>query len=298
VVREQTVSVARLDMLGQPLTAVLTTGMRDGRLQSTVVWFDRDGDDLLINTMREFQKARNLRARPHATVLVVDGAGRWIEVRAAVAADDRNAGEHLDCLSRRFTGVAPYFGGVVPAHLSEVEHPVVFRLIPTVVRTGPILTPGPAPAPAQPARRDPRPCSHEPQIPRSHRDLLRAPVIAALSTRMPDGSAQTQPVWCSVDGNDVLINTTVERRKARNLAADPRATVLAIDPADSGRWIEIRGDVDLVERGALAHLDELTAAYTPHRHFYGGVYPVSQRLHETRVIARIHPRHIVCDAIH
>jgi PPOX class probable F420-dependent enzyme len=269
-----------------------------------VVWFDRDGDDLLINTMREFQKARNLRARPRATMLVVDpDGGRWIELRARVVGDDRDARAHLDELSLRYAGVAPYFGGLVSRRLSDVEHPVVFRLIPTVVRTGPTVTvgvgiPGPGPTPARLGCLEARPCSHEPPIPHTHRDLLRAPVTVALSTRMPDGSAQTQPVWCEVDGNDVLVNTTSERRKARNLAADQRATVLAIDPADDGRWIEIRGDVDLVERGALAHLDKLTAAYTPHRHFYGGVYPRSQRLHETRVIARIHPRHIVCDAIH
>jgi PPOX class probable F420-dependent enzyme len=273
--------------------------MRDGRLQSTVVWFDHDGDDLLINTMREFQKARNLRARPRATMLVVDADGRWIEVRATAVVDRRDAVAHLDDVSRRYTGVAPYFGKVVPAELGEVEHPVVFRLVPTVVHAGPTHLPVQPTARSTPtAWRAAGPCVDEPRIPASHRELLGAPVTAVLSTRMPDGSAQTQPVWCAVDGNDVLVNTTRERRKGRNLAADPRATVLAVDPTDSGRWIELRGDVDLVEQGALAQLDELTAAYTRHRHFYGGVYPAQRRLRETRVIARIHPRHIVCDAVH
>jgi len=273
--------------------------MRDGRLQSTVVWFDHDGDDLLVNTMREFQKARNLRARPRATMLVVDAVGRWIEVRATVVVDRRDPVAHLDDLSQRYTGVAPFFGAVVPAPLHDVEHPVVFRLVPTVMHAGPTRLPTHRYAKSTPVPwRAAGPCRDEPRIPDSHRELLRAPVTAALSTRMPDGSAETQPVWCGVDGNDVLINTTRERRKGRNLAADPRATVLAVDPTDSGRWIEIRGDVDLIERGALAQLDELTAAYTRHRHFYGGIYPAEQRLQETRVIARIHPRHIVCDAVH
>jgi PPOX class probable F420-dependent enzyme len=286
-------------LLDRPLPAVLTTEMRDGRLQSTVVWFDRDGDDLLINTMGEFQKARNLRARPRATMLVADADGRWIEVRADVVTDGQDATAHLDAVSRRYTGLAPYFGRVVPAHLRETEHPVVFRLIPTVVHAGPTGLPVPRPTtPAPWSAGEPRPCADEPRIPASHRDLLGAPVTVALSTRMPDGRAQTQPVWCSVDDNDVLVNTVGERRKARNLRADPRATVLAVDPGDSGRWIEIRGDVDLVERGALAHLDALTAAYTPHPRFYGGVYPEERRHRETRVVARIHPRHIVCDAVH
>ena len=42
----------------------------------------------------------------------------------------------------------------------------------------------------------------------------------------------------------------------------------------------------------------LTAEYTRHRHYYGSIYPVEQRRCENRVIARIHPRRINCDAIH
>src|SRR5512141_1638672 len=91
-----------LDLLDRPLPTVLTTQMPDGRLQSTVVWCDRDGDDVQLNTMREFQKAKNMTARPRATVLVLDpeDTGRWIEIRGAVVLDESGAIEHLDALSR------------------------------------------------------------------------------------------------------------------------------------------------------------------------------------------------------
>ena len=56
------------DLLDRALPAVLTTEMPDGRLQSTVVWYQREDGHLLINTMREFQKARNLSTRPRATL--------------------------------------------------------------------------------------------------------------------------------------------------------------------------------------------------------------------------------------
>jgi hypothetical protein len=59
---------SHVDLLDRPLPAVLTTEMPDGRFQSTVVWFNRDGGHILLNTMREFQKARNLRARPRRRV--------------------------------------------------------------------------------------------------------------------------------------------------------------------------------------------------------------------------------------
>jgi PPOX class probable F420-dependent enzyme len=303
------VPASHSDLLDRQLPAVLTTQMPDGRWQSIVVWFLRDGSDLLVDTMREFRKARNLSARPRATLLVVDPADeRWVEIRARVTPEQRDPLALLDEMGRAYTGVAPYFGRVVPAELAEREHPVAYRLIPVRVNAGPAYfygssghgagegappVPGPVPAPG-----GPRSCADEPTIPETHRDLLRRPLWVALATTLPGGGAQTQPVWCSLDGNDVLVNTTMQRREGRNLVADPRATVLAIDPGDSSRWIEIRGDVELTGEGALEHLDRLTEQYTGRPHYYGAIYPDTQRRYETRVIARIHPRRILCDAIH
>jgi len=133
------------------------------------------------------------------------------------------------------------------------------RLVPTAVATGPKLFPGGRrtvdPVPERWNRI--RPCEGEPQIPDDHRDLLERPITAAFSSRLPSGAAQTQPVWCEPDGNDVLVNTTRERRRGRNLEADPRATLLVVDPESSVRWIEIRADVDLVGDGAEEQNDRL-----------------------------------------
>jgi hypothetical protein len=84
----------------------------------------------------------------------------------------------------------------------------------------------------------------------------------------------------------------------RNLEADPRATLLGVDPESSVRWIEIRADVDLIGEGAEEQNDRLTRRYTRHDRYYGPVYPAAQRACETRVIVRLHPRRITCDAIH
>jgi PPOX class probable F420-dependent enzyme len=221
-------------------------------------------------------------------------------VRGTVALEQDGAAAHLDALSRLYVGASRYFGEVVPAELAAVEHPIKVRLTPDAVRTGPMYTRGGRRVGGRQRAVPPprRACTDEPRLPATHRDLLERPLVAALSTRMPSGAAQTQPVWCELDGNDVLVNTTRERRKGRNLAADPRATVLVVDPDDSTRWIEVRGDVDLGDAGAAAHLDRLTRQYTGEPHYYGTVYPVEQQAHETRVIGRVHPRHIVCDAIH
>ena len=291
-----------LDLVDRPLPAVLTTEMPDGRLQSTVVWCNRDGDDILLNTMREFQKAKNLAARPRATVLVVDPAhaGRWIEVRGSVVLEERGAIEHLDALSRLYAGDAPYFGRVVAAELAEVEHPVRIRLVTATVTTGrPVVRAASKTVAALPPRwNERRACDDDVAIPESHRDLLERPLIASLATRSPGGAAQTHPVWFVLDGGDVLVSTTRERQKGGNLEADPRGTILVVDPVDDGRWIEIRADADLLEDELDEILDRLTRRYTEHARFYGGVYPSDRRDRETRMIVRLHPRRITLDAIH
>jgi PPOX class probable F420-dependent enzyme len=137
------------------------------------------------------------------------------------------------------------------------------------------------------------------RIPDSHRDLLTGTAHGFLTTLMPDGSPQASVVWVDTDGECVLVNTTLERRKTRNLLADPRATLLVLDPADSSRWIELRGQVrEITREGAEAHADALAQRYHPGaRHFYGDIHPVEQREKETRVIVRIEALKINLDAI-
>jgi PPOX class probable F420-dependent enzyme len=288
------------DLLGRPLDIAMTTEMPDGRLQSTVVWFSVDGEDVLVNTMREFRKARNLRERPRATVLIMEPAGerRWIEIRAEVTLEEEGAMAHLNGLAGAYCGAERYFGQVVPEELAETEHPLRCRLHPVSVTTGPALLPDRPGGRLPPAPRvAPRGCEGEPAIPASHRDLLERPLLGVLATPLRVG-AQVHPTWFDLDGNDVLVNTTRERAKGRNLARDPRATMLVVDPADTSRWIEIRADVDLIEEGALEHLDRVTRRYTSHPGYYGHVYPAERAERETRVVARLHPRRINVDAIH
>ena len=135
-------------------------------------------------------------------------------------------------------------------------------------------------------------------VPESHLDLLTRPIHGVLTTLMSDGRPQSSLVWCDYDGECARVNTTAERQKGRNLRADPRLTLLVVDPDDTGRYIEIRGDAELTADGALAHLDKITRQYTPHFSYYGCVYPETQRDRETRLICRIHAVKITLDAIH
>ena len=136
------------------------------------------------------------------------------------------------------------------------------------------------------------------EIPASHLDLLTRPICGELTTMLPDGQPCSCLVWVDFDGESARVNTTLERRQGRNLLRNPKVSLLVVDPANTGRFLQVRGEAQLVTDGALEHLDALTRAYTAHPAFYGYVYPVEQRARETRVICRITAGRVNLDAIH
>lgn len=135
-------------------------------------------------------------------------------------------------------------------------------------------------------------------IPDSHLDLLTRPICAVLTTMNRDGQPESSLVWVDFDGQCARVNTTLQRRKGRNVVANSKVSLLVIDPDNTGRFLQIRGDAELVTEGAREHLDALTRAYTNHPGYYGHIYPIEQADRETRVIVRIHARRVQLDAIH
>ena len=137
-----------------------------------------------------------------------------------------------------------------------------------------------------------------PTVPADHLDLLTRALCGVFTTMGSDGQPQSSLVWVDFDGECATVDTTLERQKGRNLLDDPRVSLLVVDPDDTARFMQIRGDVELVTDGALEHLDALTRRYTRHPRYYGFVYPAEQAARETRVICRIRARKISLDAIH
>jgi PPOX class probable F420-dependent enzyme len=94
-------------------------------------------------------------------------------------------------------------------------------------------------------------------------------------------------VWCNFDGTHILINTEKGRLKYRNMSRRPSVTILAIDPDNALRWLEVRGTVaGITEEGAFEHIDELARLYL-------GVdkYPFHQE-GDVRVIFKIVPTRV------
>jgi len=137
-------------------------------------------------------------------------------------------------------------------------------------------------------------------IPESHVDLLLEPVNGVLTTMMPDGQPQMSVVWVDYDGQYVLINTTLERQKGKNIQNNPKVNVLLVDPKDGARYLEVRGEVaEITQAGAIPHADKLTQAYSNNnqQHFYGDIYPKEQQEKETRVIIKISPKKVTANAV-
>jgi PPOX class probable F420-dependent enzyme len=95
-------------------------------------------------------------------------------------------------------------------------------------------------------------------IPDSHLDLLTRAIHGVLTTMMADGQPHSSLVWRDYDGACARVNTTRQREKGRNMLANPKVCLLVVDPENTARYLEIRGDVELIEEGALEHLDQLT----------------------------------------
>jgi PPOX class probable F420-dependent enzyme len=119
-----------------------------------------------------------------------------------------------------------------------------------------------------------------------------------LTTLMPNGQPHSCLVWVDYDGQCARVNTTLERQSGRNLMSNRKLSLLVVDPEDSARYVQLRGEAELVYQGAVDHLDILTRSYTHHPRFYGYVYPQAQREKESRVIVRVRARRVTVDAIH
>lgn len=88
--------------------AALAVHLPSGQIQNHVMWVDADDDHVLINTEVHRTKYRSMTSNPDVTVTIWDAADpyKYVEVRGRVIGEVRGDGarEHIDVLSRRYTG--------------------------------------------------------------------------------------------------------------------------------------------------------------------------------------------------
>jgi PPOX class probable F420-dependent enzyme len=94
--------------------------------------------------------------------------------------------------------------------------------------------------------------------------LAKGKNMATVATLMPDGQPQALLTWVDTDGEHVLVNTEPQRQRSKNVARDPRITVLIQNSDNPFDWAEVRGHVADIVTGEAAreHIDELARKYT------------------------------------
>ena len=132
-----TIPESHRDLLAEAVNVVLTTIMPDGQPQTTPVWCNLEGDYVLINTMQQFQKGRNIQRNPRVGLLAyrLKQPLRNIEVRGKVIEiTEEGALEHLNELNMMYSGKPNFFGDSVPEELIHKFTPLKVRIEPIRVR--------------------------------------------------------------------------------------------------------------------------------------------------------------------
>jgi PPOX class probable F420-dependent enzyme len=96
----------------------------------------------------------------------------------------------------------------------------------------------------------------------AQRRFLENPFVGVVTTLREDGSPHSTVVWVDVlDDGTPSFNTARKRVKDRNIKADPRVSLVVVDPGDAYRWVAITGRAELTEEGADAQIDKLAKKY-------------------------------------
>ncbi|KAA3647102.1 MAG: PPOX class F420-dependent oxidoreductase [Chloroflexi bacterium] len=106
--------------------AFLATLMPDGSPQVTPVWFNTDGEHILVNSAKGRVKDKNMRARPQVavTIMNLDDAYDYAAVRGQVVEiTEEGAREHINALSKKYRGKDVYGG-------PEGETRVIYKIKP------------------------------------------------------------------------------------------------------------------------------------------------------------------------
>jgi PPOX class probable F420-dependent enzyme len=92
--------------------ATIATIQPDGQPQLSVVWIARDGDDLLVSTVKGRRKHLNLERDPRVTVLVYprNSPYTYVEIRGTATMSEEGGRELIDRLNAAYTGGERYTG--------------------------------------------------------------------------------------------------------------------------------------------------------------------------------------------
>jgi PPOX class probable F420-dependent enzyme len=107
------------DLLDRPITITLGLIGPDGRVGLTPMWFDYEGDYVLVNTAAHRRKCGWIRDNPQLTILIVnpDNPYHWVQIKCTVEHEELEEGpngdrvtQQLDKIWEKYTGNEPPYG--------------------------------------------------------------------------------------------------------------------------------------------------------------------------------------------
>jgi PPOX class probable F420-dependent enzyme len=105
------IPASHLDLFKKKAFAHLATLMADGNPQSTPVWVDYDGKNVVINTAEGRQKDKNMQrdGRVALSISDPDNPYRYLEVRGhVVERTHTGADQHIDAMAKKYLGQDKY----------------------------------------------------------------------------------------------------------------------------------------------------------------------------------------------
>jgi PPOX class probable F420-dependent enzyme len=94
----------------EPNYAVASTVRADGCPQTTVVWVDYDGENVVFNTAEGRYKPKYIRRNGRAAVHVThpEDPYKWVSVAGPAELTHEGADEHIDKLAKKYLGADSY----------------------------------------------------------------------------------------------------------------------------------------------------------------------------------------------
>ncbi len=109
-------------------------------------------------------------------------------------------------------------------------------------------------------------------LPQQTRELLAKPNPAVITSLRPDGQPVSVATWYLLDGDRILVNMDVGRKRLDYLRQDPRVSLTALDESSWYTHVSVQGRVvELLDDEGLTHIDRLS------RHNTREPYPTPDR---------------------
>lgn len=90
--------------------ATIATILPSGQPHLSVVWVERDGDDILVSTVKGRRKHLNIEADPRVSLLVYprENPYSYVEIRGTAEMTEEGGRDLIDRLCHRYTGADRY----------------------------------------------------------------------------------------------------------------------------------------------------------------------------------------------